>query len=352
MKPGKTDQKKKRSPFELNYFSISIIVLFIIAGLVTIIFISQNIVEKGALKLSPQVIVSTPKEKYELAKLSAEINQILSDTSGSLFWLKLIALFVTVGGAVGGYLIGQSEITRKRLQFEHRKDVDIAYQAIVLELSSKEDILRAAAAVKLGAILQRFPTEWDVTDDRRKELIQLTKQVLAAALSIEANSKVLKTITIALVLDKSLPMVVGDKTVNFADVRELDLSNADGRDAYWARSDFSYADFYNAKLSQTSFRSSILKKAQFRESHLNDAVFIETDCEEANFKMADLRNANFSEANLKKAEFDGAKVHGMNLHKAKFTGSLKNFKVDSSIKGDGSHLVELSKWLEESNFTG
>src|SRR5262245_32493089 len=48
------------------------------------------------------------KAGYEISKLDAEIRQIRSDTSGSLFVLKLIALFVTVGGAVGGYLIGQS----------------------------------------------------------------------------------------------------------------------------------------------------------------------------------------------------------------------------------------------------
>ena len=44
------------------------------------------------------------KNLREIDKLAAEIRQIRSDTTGSLFWLKMIALFVTVGGAVGGYL--------------------------------------------------------------------------------------------------------------------------------------------------------------------------------------------------------------------------------------------------------
>lgn len=54
-----------------------------------------------------EIVVSSQKlddqkKEYEINKLDAEIRQIRSDTAGSLFWLKLIALFVTVGGAVGG----------------------------------------------------------------------------------------------------------------------------------------------------------------------------------------------------------------------------------------------------------
>jgi len=44
--------------------------------------------------------------RYEVERLKAQIKQIRSDTAGSLFWLKMVALFVTVGGAVGGYLVG------------------------------------------------------------------------------------------------------------------------------------------------------------------------------------------------------------------------------------------------------
>ena len=58
------------------------------------------------------------KDSYEVSKLDAEIRQIRSDTAGSLFALKVIALFVTVGGAVGGYLIGQSRTTQARISFE------------------------------------------------------------------------------------------------------------------------------------------------------------------------------------------------------------------------------------------
>jgi hypothetical protein len=61
------------------------------------------------------------KTEYEISKLDAEISRIRSETAGSLFSLKLIALFVTVGGAIGGYLVGQSRNTLARINFEDIK---------------------------------------------------------------------------------------------------------------------------------------------------------------------------------------------------------------------------------------
>ena len=58
------------------------------------------------------------------------------------------------------------------------------------ELSSSSALLRAAAAVKLGSLLNSFPAEWKVRPPRRHELILLTKQVLATALAIETEDKV------------------------------------------------------------------------------------------------------------------------------------------------------------------
>ncbi|MEP7375189.1 MAG: pentapeptide repeat-containing protein [Chitinophagaceae bacterium] len=304
---------------KLQNQSLTITFLVIILLMIMLVIIAQIIAEKGA-------IPGNPKD-YGNAKIEAEIKQIRSDTSGSLFWLKLIGIFVTVGGAVGGYLIGQSRATQKKLNFEHRKDVDIAYQAIVQELSSKEAILRATAAVKLGSILQNFPAEWNVTLERENQLVKLTKQVLAAALSIEADEKVLKTITIALVLHKSLQNEIKGKKVNFADVRELDLSGAKAKNAYWAKSDFSFADFFSADLEKTSFRNSILKSAQFLNANLVDAVFIDAICENANFK--------------------GAKMYGMKLTGAEIKGVDTTVLVDNSKEGDGSKMITLQEWLHE-----
>ena len=118
-------------------------------------------------------------KRPRLPKLAAEINQIRSDTSGSLFWLKTIGLFVTVAGAVGGYLLGLTRTTQKKLDFENRKNIDSLYQGIIAELADPAPILRATAAVKLGSILESYPSEWRLDDDEasRAQLVKRTKQV-------------------------------------------------------------------------------------------------------------------------------------------------------------------------------
>jgi uncharacterized protein YjbI with pentapeptide repeats len=288
------------------------------------------------------VEAATAKDGYEISKLDAEIRQIRSDTGGSLFALKVIALFVTVGGAVGGYLIGLSRTTLARLSFEDRKNVDEVYQSIIQELADESPILRAAAAVKLGSVLRSFPVEWNVGEARREQLVQLTKQVLAAALSIETDKKVLKTLSINLVLHKSKPEDV------FASAQEIDLSGAKAHDAYWARCDFSYADFFAADLARASFRKSKLTGAQFRESTANKVVFNEADCSGASFKMADLRGSSFGKATLDNADFEGARVHSTTFIEAKLE-KIKPCQVDISEQGDGSQLVQIRQWLGLAN---
>jgi hypothetical protein len=98
--------------------SIALLATLLIA-VVVVAFMFQHWVEKD-LHLAPP-IASTAREQCEITKLAAEIPQIRSDTAGSLFWLKTVALFVTVGGAIGGYLVGQQRTTKSRLDFERRK---------------------------------------------------------------------------------------------------------------------------------------------------------------------------------------------------------------------------------------
>lgn len=330
----------------LNQYTILFLVVIVLMVTIVVIYYTQALVEQGSL---PPFDTSSSKEQYEIAKLAAEIRQIRSDTSGSLFWLKLIALFVTVGSAVGGYLIGQSHTTKKRIEFENRKNVDAAYQAIVQELSDKAALLRAAAAVKLGAILKSFPSEWSVDDIRKEQLIQLTKQVLAAALTIEKDPKVQKTLTIVLVLHKRWENDANEAgKQRFGDARELDLSGAKAADAYWARVDFSYADFYRADLTRASFRGAILYKAEMRDAKLKEAVLIEANCEEARFKLADLRNADLSKAQLIKTNFDGAKVNGCILTGAT-VGDNPDVQVDNSALADGSEMISARAWLAQNS---
>jgi len=338
MKPEPGVRKWVSRSLALNQYTITLLVILVCVAIIAVVYQSQKLSEERSL---PPIETTSTKEQYEIAKLAAEIRQIRSDTSGSLFWLKMIALFVTVGGAVGGYLIGQSQTAKKRIEFENRKNIDSAYQSIVAELADKSPLLRAAAAVKLGTILRSFPVEWTVSDARKAQLIQMTKQVLAASLAIEKDPKVLKTLTIALVLHKPWENDSDSMRKRYADLRELDLSGARAADAYWARVDFSYSDFYRADSSRTSFREAVLEGAQFRNTKLQDAVLINANCKGANFKLADLRNADLTGANLEKASFEGARVFG-----CKLTGVASGpDMVDGSPAGDGSQMISLQEWL-------
>jgi len=316
---------KKLKRLDAEDIAIILIVLAALAAAFGVGWYLQHQVERELASFMPDPS-KLPYEKSlnEIAKLRAEIQHIRSDTSGSLFWLKMVALFVTVGGAVGGYLAGMKSATRQRLAFERRKDIDAAYQGILAELAGEQPLLRAAAAVKLGSLLESFPAEWEVSPERRRELIDLTKRVLAASLSIEDDPTVLKTLSIALVKHKRWVPGPDNTQRAVSDCRDLNLSRAKAGDAYWAKADFSKADFYAAELTGASFRDSILHQAQFRNAVLHDTVFAGADCSGASFKLADLRRANFSSARLDGANFEGAKVSGVIPSQARLEKPLEN----------------------------
>jgi hypothetical protein len=324
--------------------TVALLVALVLAAIMAAGYLLQALVQHGSLTSASGPAL---KEQREVDKLTAEVKQIRSDTGGSLYWLKLAAVFVTVGAGVGGYLIAHSRSTRERvaaddrrtelrLAFERRGQVDAAYQAMVLELSSPSAILRANAAMKLGKILQAPPVEWHLEDERRDELWSLTKQLLAASLAIETEPKVLKALTIAVALHATAD--------EHGDLRGLDFSLARAADAYWARIDFRYADFYKADLTGASLRKAKLGGAQFRESILRGAVLAEAACEKANFKLTDLRNADLSGADLTEASFESAKVHGVVLAGATLPPHREHV-VDLSERGDGSQLLSVGEWL-------
>lgn len=332
-------RRSLRSRLVLTQPVIVLVVLVVLAVMLLMSFLLQSRAERGA--LSPIVAGSgSAKELREIDKLDAEIKQIRSDTGGSLFWLKMAGLFVTVGAAVGGYLIGQAKTTRDRLDFEHRQSVDATYQALIHELSVESPLLRVASAMRLGKLLESPPVEWRVSDNRRHELSRLTKQVLAASLAIEKEEKVLKALTIALGLHA--------EESEHADLRELDLSGAKARDAYWARIDFRYADFYRADLTDASLRKALLDGAQFRQTVLANAVLAEASCEGATFKLADLRGANLDGAKLRGASFENVRVFGASLVGAEI-GENPDGQVDVSPGGDASETMPVSEWLEQAS---
>lgn len=129
----------------LSNIQIIVLVAVVLVFALAITLGAQYLIELNRNQAGNKAL--TAKDSYEISKLDAEIRQIRSDTAGSLFALKVIALFVTVGGAVGGYLIGQSRTTQARISFEDRKNVDEVYQSIIRELADETPILRAAAAV-------------------------------------------------------------------------------------------------------------------------------------------------------------------------------------------------------------
>src|SRR5581483_5552609 len=167
---------------------------------------------------------------------------------------------------------------------------------------------------------------------------------------------VLKTLTIALVMDiPATAKKAGEKVL--ANARGLDLSRAKAADAYWAKTDFTYADFYHADLSAASFRNSVLQGAQFRQANLSGAVLAGADCKDANFKLADLSGVDFSDADLRKANFEGATIHGTNFAGAKIRGTIltgidaadnPGANVHISEAGDGSKTMKVSEWLNQS----
>jgi uncharacterized protein YjbI with pentapeptide repeats len=245
--------------------------------------------EKGA--INNAAVSKDLAAARQVDKLDAEIQKIRSETAGSLFWLKMIGLFVTVGSAVGGYLIAHTRSTNMRLQFEKRNEVVRIYQGIVEDLSSEKPILRAAAAVRLGAVLDRYPTTWEIegerADDTQRELVNLTKHVLASSLTLESEPAVLKALTISVARHR-----VSEERGRKFDMTNLDLSGAKAVDAYWADCDLSRTDLYNANLEGASLRRATLNQTQFRDASLVSAVLASANCENANFKRANLRQAD------------------------------------------------------------
>jgi uncharacterized protein YjbI with pentapeptide repeats len=313
-----------------------VLLVALLLALCTLLVVgSQWLVDREPLVVVAGDGKSLAKEQIELAKLAAEVRQIRGDTSGGQFWLRLVALFVTVGGAIGGYLVAQDVARRARERLEDRRTIDALFQGIVKELADPAPLLRAAAAVKLGELLHEFPAEWQVGEARRAELVNLAKRVLAAALTLEQDAKVQKTLTIAILRHRLVASGKPDGAKAKWDLRELDLSGAHARDAYWKAADLSGSDLYKADLTKVSLRDAVLHYAQFREAVLREAVLAGADASGASFKLADLRGADLRGANLAGADFGQALVHGARWD-AGAAAHVGSAEVDVSVQGDGS----------------
>ena len=79
--------------------TIALSVVGLLVVVLGLVYFSQYMIERDA--LSPSADPAALREVREIDKLSAEIRQIRSDTGGSLFWLKLVGVLVTVGRSGG-----------------------------------------------------------------------------------------------------------------------------------------------------------------------------------------------------------------------------------------------------------
>ena len=327
-----------------------VLLVALLLALCTLLVVgSQWLVDREPLVVVSGDGKSLAKEQIELAKLAAEVRQIRGDTSGGQFWLRLVALFVTVGGAIGGYLVAQDVARRARERLEDRRTVDALFQGIVKELADPAPLLRAAAAVKLGELLHEFPAEWQVGEARRAELVNLAKRVLAAALTLEQDEKVQKTLSIAILRHRLEAPAPGSRAT--WDLRGLDLSGAHARDAYWKAVDLSGADLFKADLGKASLRAAVLHHAQFREASLVDAVLADADARDASFRFADLRRADLRGAVLTGADLAGAKIHGA-CFDAGAAQTLADAEVDISEQGDGARCGRLAQALRDAADSG
>lgn len=323
---------------------IALLVALLLALCTLVVVGSQWLVEREPLVIVAADGKAPAKEQIELAKLAAEVRQIRGTTSGGEFWLKLVALFVTVGGAIGGYLVAQNFAARARERLDDRRTIDTLFQALVKELADDAPLLRAAAAVKLGEVLHKFPAEWQLSPERGEELRNLAKRVLAAALTLEQDPKVQKTLTIA-ILRHEMPLAGANaKGSQKWDMRGLDLSGAHARDAYWKAADLTGSDLFKADLSEASLRNAVLHYTQFREAVLHNAVLAGADARNASFKLADLRGADLRRADLTDADFEGAKLHGARFDPGAVVAAT-DVEVDLSVDGNGARRCPFSEAL-------
>ena len=104
----------------------------------------------------------------------------------------------------------------------------------------------------------------------------------------------------------------GDRDGKRADLRGVDLTEADLR---WA--DLRGADLSEANLSKADLTWADLRGADISEANLSEAGLRGADLSEANLSEADLTWADLSEANLSKADLTWADLRWANLRGAK-----------------------------------
>jgi uncharacterized protein YjbI with pentapeptide repeats len=103
------------------------------------------------------------------------------------------------------------------------------------------------------------------------------------------------------------------KILNWADLRQADLSGTD-----LSKADLSGANLYRADLSGANLYRADLRQANLSDAHLSGAYLPEADLCQANLLDADLRQANLLDADLREADLTWADLSEANLIGAKY----------------------------------
>jgi uncharacterized protein YjbI with pentapeptide repeats len=103
--------------------------------------------------------------------------------------------------------------------------------------------------------------------------------------------------------------------------QEVDLTGANLRGAFLARSDFTGANLSAIDGRRAKFVTAVLTDTRFDKARLIGTDFTTSELANASFRGADLRRARFFRANLRGADFTGAILGGTDFLKADLSGA-------------------------------
>ncbi len=116
--------------------------------------------------------------------------------------------------------------------------------------------------------------------------------------------------------DEVLKKISAREPLQRADLRGLDLSNAE-----LGGGDFRRADLEGANLENAKLRGADLRNASLGEAFLKGADLREANLDKADLEGANLEGADLSGANLARASLDGANMTSANLERAVLTNA-------------------------------
>ena len=137
-----------------------------------------------------------------------------------------------------------------------------------------------------------------------------------------------------------------------ANMREVNMQNADLREAILFGVDATDADFTMVNLQQATMERGIFQGVSFIQARMQNtkckhAYFVNADLRGANLQGADLRGANFQGADLQNAQLQGADVRGadlrnVNVSDADFSGAIfsSTTKMEHTLWLDAAHVDE------------